>query len=49
MPANYPLHEEAKGDLVLPARGVARGLGRVLAGTYARWCVRQMLRDAQRH
>jgi hypothetical protein len=36
-------------DYALPARGVARWLGRVLAGAYARWCVRQMLRDAQRH
>lgn len=36
-------------DYALPQSGVTRWLGWLLAGTYARWCVRQMLRDAQRH
>ena len=35
-------------DYELPSRGVARWLGLVLGRTYARWCVRTMVRDAQR-
>lgn len=35
-------------DYELPSRGVARWLGFVLGRVYARWCVRTMVRDAQR-
>ncbi|HOM14347.1 MAG TPA: SRPBCC family protein [Rubrivivax sp.] len=35
-------------DYQLPSRGVARWLGLVLGRAYARWCVRTMVRDAQR-
>jgi hypothetical protein len=35
-------------DYQLPARGVARWLGFMLGRAYARWCVRTMVRDAQR-
>ena len=35
-------------DYSLPARGASRWLGRLLAPTYARWCVAQMLTDLRR-
>ena len=35
-------------DFALPGTGLARWLGRALGPAYARWCCRQMLRDAQR-
>lgn len=35
-------------DYQLPSRGVARWLGLMLGRAYARWCVRTMVRDAQR-
>lgn len=35
-------------DYQLPLRGVARCLGLMLGRAYARWCVRTMVRDAQR-
>jgi len=36
-------------DYALPENAPARWLGRLLAGTYARWCVRSMLEGANRH
>jgi hypothetical protein len=36
-------------DYDLPARGAARLLGRMFAGSYARWCTRRMVRDAVSH
>jgi hypothetical protein len=32
-----------------PASGLPRLLGRFFGGTYARWCTRQMVSDAQKH
>ena len=32
----------------LPSRGIARWLGRMFSGWYARWCTRSMVADAQR-
>jgi hypothetical protein len=34
-------------DYVLPAKGIARLLGRLFGRSYARWCVRQMAEDAR--
>jgi len=36
-------------DYRLPDEGLARWLGRLFGGTYARWCTRRMARDAARH
>ena len=36
-------------DYALPSRGVAHWLGRLLGGSYARWCTRRMVADAARH
>lgn len=33
----------------LPERGFERLLGRMLGRTYAKWCTRQMVSDAQKH
>lgn len=33
----------------LPARGLARLLGRLFASVYAKWCTEQMVTEAQRH
>ena len=35
-------------DYALPSSGFGRWLGKLLGSWYARWCVRRMLRDAQR-
>ena len=35
-------------DFDLPARGLQHGLGRILGSFYANWCVRQMVREAER-
>ena len=34
-------------DYNIPDRGVSRILGRLFGRTYAQWCVRQMVRDAE--
>ena len=34
-------------DYDLPTNGIKWLLGRVLGDTYAKWCTRQMVRDAQ--
>lgn len=34
-------------DYEIPERGAARFLGRLFGRSYAQWCVRQMVRDAQ--
>jgi len=34
-------------DYALPARGLAHWIGRLLAGPYARWCVRSMVSAAR--
>lgn len=34
-------------DYDLPTRGISRVLGTMFGHTYARWCTRQMVRDAQ--
>ena len=34
-------------DYDLPAKGISRLLGRLFGRTYAKWCTRQMVRDAQ--
>lgn len=36
-------------DYELPARGIARVLGSLFGAIYARWCTRQMVRDAAGH
>lgn len=35
-------------DFDLPARGLQHGFGRILGSFYAHWCVRQMVREAER-
>jgi hypothetical protein len=34
-------------DYDLPPKGISRVLGKMFGHTYARWCTRQMIRDAQ--
>ena len=34
-------------DFELPAKGIPRLLGRLFGRSYAKWCTRQMVRDAQ--
>ncbi len=34
-------------DYELPAKGISRWLGRLFGQAYAKWCTRQMARDAQ--
>jgi hypothetical protein len=36
-------------DYALPARALARWLGRTFGGAYARWCTHRMVRDAVAH
>ncbi len=36
-------------DYDLPTTPMARWLGYLLAGFYAKWCVQQMVRNAQKH
>ena len=36
-------------DYDLPTKGVSRVLGRLFGRLYAKWCTRQMVRDAQHH
>lgn len=36
-------------EYLRPAVGLSRFLGLLFAGTYARWCTRQMVTDAQKH
>jgi len=36
-------------DYALPQSGLARVLGRLFGGWYAKWCTRQMLRDVTMH
>jgi hypothetical protein len=36
-------------EYLRPASGLPRLLGRFFGGTYARWCTRQMVTDAQKH
>jgi hypothetical protein len=36
-------------DYELPHQGLARGLGKLFAKTYARWCVERMVNDAAAH
>ncbi len=35
-------------DYELPAKGISRWLGRVFGRSYAKWCTRQIARDARR-
>jgi hypothetical protein len=35
-------------DYDLPTRGLSRILGRLFGRMYAKWCTRQMVRDAER-
>ena len=35
-------------DYDLPLRGISRWLGRLFGPSYAKWCTRQMARDARR-
>lgn len=34
-------------DYELPTKGISRLLGQLLGGAYAKWCTRQMVRDAE--
>jgi hypothetical protein len=34
-------------DYELPAKGISRWLGRLFGQSYAEWCTRRMVRDAQ--
>ena len=51
----FAIHDAASGqshlrvdiDYDLPAKGVARFLGRLFGRSYAKWCTRQMVEDAQ--
>ena len=36
-------------DYAQPAAGIARGLGHIFGGMYARWCVRRIAGDCERH
>lgn len=47
MPDGTPAQLRVAIDYELPTRGISRLLGRLFGRSYARWCTRRMVRDAQ--
>lgn len=46
-PANGGAHLRVWIDFDPPTRGLPHGLGRIVGGFYAHWCVRQMVQEAE--